>query len=116
MKDIRANGGTSVSSGVARAVKMGAKTIILITDGGHNTPSRSFPKDLERAGVDPKLKGTDLFYIRVKGDFDIVWEHLDSVNSGRTEITRLIDLRDVNVNVVYGFLKIILLGKNMLGS
>nr|MDO8110437.1 hypothetical protein [Candidatus Sigynarchaeota archaeon] len=108
LKDIRATGSTNIAEALARASKQNAKTIILISDGGHNTPTRNIASDIKQYGVDPKLGGIDLFFIRVSGDFDLVWEHFDPAFSGRSDITRLIDLREVNVSELYGFLKILL--------
>ncbi len=108
LKDIRATGSTNIAEALARATKQNAKTIILISDGGHNTPSRNLAADLKQYGANPKLMGIDFFYIRVSGDFDQVWEQFDPAYSGRSELTRLIDLRDVNASDLYGFLKILL--------
>ncbi|MFX0093614.1 MAG: hypothetical protein ACFFBD_17820 [Candidatus Hodarchaeota archaeon] len=105
LKEIRANSSTAVAAAVGAAALQKARTIILISDGGHNTPSYDYVKDLKSLKVAPSLDDIDFYYLMVSGDPDRVWD----AYKGRTgAMTRLIDLKNTRVSFIFGFLKLML--------
>ncbi|MBD3353302.1 MAG: hypothetical protein GF364_17610 [Candidatus Lokiarchaeota archaeon] len=105
LNDVRSSGSTAISAAIGAAVRQNAKTIILISDGGHNTPSGNYKEDLKNMDINPTLPDIDFYYIMVRGDYDRVWQTYNAKTGG---IRRLFDLKTLNVSFVYGFLKILL--------